>query len=60
LSGTGRCSIEASHTSRVIPLDANLSAVTGATMVEVRVDAGPDSAQDWAAWKGLRVEGVVG
>jgi beta-lactam-binding protein with PASTA domain len=44
----------------VIPLDVDVSAAKGATMVEIRVDAGSSAAQDWAVWKDLRVEGVVG
>ena len=48
------------HSQGVIDLDADVSASTGATVVEIRVDAGPSSDQDWAAWKDLRVEGAVG
>jgi beta-lactam-binding protein with PASTA domain len=44
----------------VIPVDMDLSARQGATMVEIRVDAGPDPTYDWAFWKDLRVEGVAG
>jgi len=44
----------------VIPVDKDLSARQGATMVEIRVDAGPDPTYDWAFWKDLRVEGVAG
>ena len=60
LGGTQVLDKSVAYSDGVIPLDVDVSRLKGATMVEIRVDAGPSAAQDWAIWKDLRVEGVVG
>jgi PASTA domain/PKD domain len=38
-------------------LNVDLTAQAGATGIRLRVNAGPDSSQDWASWVGPRIEG---
>lgn len=42
---------------RLLALDVDLSAAAGATAIQLRVEAGVSSLQDWAAWITPRVEG---
>jgi hypothetical protein len=40
----------------LVPIDADLSSVEGATVVRLAVLAGSSSGQDWAVWKDVRIE----
>src|SRR5262249_18571819 len=60
VGGTQVLDQSVAYSNGVIPLDVDVSRLKGSTMVEIRVDAGPSATQDWAIWKDLRVEGVVG
>jgi hypothetical protein len=42
---------------KLVDLDADLTAAAGAQVIRLRVNAGPDSSQDWAVWLAPRVEG---
>jgi hypothetical protein len=42
---------------KLVPLETDLTAAAGAQVIRLRVNAGPDSSQDWAVWLAPRVEG---
>jgi hypothetical protein len=48
---------DAAADGRLVGFDVDLSAAAGATAIQLRVEAGPSSLQDWAAWSAPRVEG---